>query len=118
VEFYLDMNHDRGRSMLPDDLHFIISYFDLIVVSKGSTNVTDQWTPLDYGFADTPEGYAFELALPWVKLGVALAPESVMGMLLAQNDCDAFDTRAAQYAFLPDAVWSRPDDWGRSVLKE
>ncbi len=119
VELFLDVNHDGGPTMEPDDYHFIVDAKGVVWDSRGTgvsgNNGDVSWNShLATAAAATATGYVIEVRLPWADVGASPAAGAQMRALLVNNDLDH-----GQLAYFSDhggTPWAVPDHWGQLTL--
>lgn len=91
VEVFIDADHNHGSTYDVNDWHFRKGYNDTSLYE-----ILNERAGVKHASADIPGGYAVELAIPWVNLGLAAADGLQIGFDLAVNDDDLGGGREGQ----------------------
>jgi hypothetical protein len=95
VELFLDADHSRSSTLDVFDWHFRTGYNDTVLYERASETVGSL-----HAWSAIPGGYAVELAIPWLNLGITPAAGTTIGFDIAVNDDDNGGMREGQL------VWS------------
>ncbi|MBD2844879.1 Ig-like domain-containing protein [Paenibacillus sp. IB182496] len=91
VEVFIDADHNHGSTYDVHDWHFRKGYNDSSLYER-----LNERAGVKHAAAAIPGGYAVELAIPWINLGLEAAPGLDFGFDLAVNDDDDGGAREGQ----------------------
>ncbi|MFI2858070.1 sugar-binding protein [Paenibacillus sp. JSM ZJ436] len=91
VEVFIDGDHNHGSTYDVNDWHFRKGYNDDALFERLNERIGVQ-----HASAAIPGGYAVELAIPWLNLGLTAEAGLDFGFDLAVNDDDNGGAREAQ----------------------
>ncbi|MEK3883744.1 sugar-binding protein [Paenibacillus sp. PL2-23] len=95
VEVFIDADHNHGSTYDVNDWHFRKGYNDTALFER-----LNERAGVLHASAAIPGGYAVELAIPWINLGLTAGAGLDFGFDLAVNDDDTGGVREGQL------VWS------------
>jgi hypothetical protein len=130
VEFYFDMNNDKGNSM--GDYNYQLAFaWQHSIYGDFSQHIQMN---INYKFVKVNDGYIMEAAIPWAnglffdrtaqaprKDMPAIAPGLIFGFDVAANDNDTGTGRESvlmYYSNPSGSYWSQPNLWGTMELNE
>jgi hypothetical protein len=91
VEFFLDTDHNHGSTYDLNDWHFRKGYNDTTLFER-----LDEAFGTRHAAAAIPGGYAVEIAIPWINLGLTPTAGLDFGFDLGVNDDDTGGSREGQ----------------------
>ena len=117
VEIYIDADNSKGTSYDGiNDFEYLFGWGgeELTIGTNSATNTTG----ITYAFADTVDGYRFEVRLPWTTLGVSPAAGNLFGLDFHLSDDDNGSGRDAILSWFTagDTPWQDPSTLANAYL--
>ncbi len=117
VEIYIDADNSKGTSYDGiNDFEYLFGWGseDLGVGVNSAANTTG----ITYAFADTIEGYRFEVLIPWSTLGVSVNSGDLFGLDIHVCDDDDGGQREGKISWFTDedTAWHDPNTLSNAYL--